>query len=130
MSQPAYSGGGFGRFTELVAMAARRPSLSVIDTAGQYSKDFKEMTYHQPSPAIRGLHIGHRVLFGMIAALNPLKLINSMREVRRTRRDYMHLHEMPDHLLNDIGLSRGDVHAELANCAQERKARSYRDLLI
>ncbi|MFN0262893.1 DUF1127 domain-containing protein [Tepidamorphus sp. 3E244] len=36
-------------------------------------------------------------------------ILTDMKEARRARRDYQHLSELPDYLLEDVGLSRADV---------------------
>ena len=37
------------------------------------------------------------------------RIARSVRQHLRNRRDYRHLQELPDYILDDIGLTRGDV---------------------
>ncbi len=46
----------------------------------------------------------------MARAVGPIQRIaRSVRQHLRNRRDYRYLKELPDYMLDDIGLTRGDV---------------------
>lgn len=71
---------------------------------------------HTSVPAIRRGRVPARTLTGRVVSL--LARVRRWATLRRAARM---LEEMPDHMLSDIGISRGEIHDVL------REGRSWRD---
>jgi uncharacterized protein YjiS (DUF1127 family) len=54
------------------------------------------------------LDSAYRAIDGTFGSLH--RIATSVRRYFRYRRDYKHLQQLPDRLLEDIGLTRADVH--------------------
>jgi uncharacterized protein YjiS (DUF1127 family) len=67
------------------------------------------MSFSQVATAHGGLGLGRERNSGYLGALHPASLVRSLQEHRRHQRECRHLLELPDYLLDDIGLTRREI---------------------
>jgi uncharacterized protein YjiS (DUF1127 family) len=65
------------------------------------------MTYSPSDAPESGTDANGRVTTRAIGTTQ--RIARSVRQHLRNRRDYRHLQELPDYMLDDIGLTRGDI---------------------
>ena len=65
------------------------------------------MTCFPYDAPVSGTDTSGRVAARLVSTIQ--RIARSVRQNLRSRRDYRHLQELPDYMLYDIGLTRGDV---------------------